>query len=157
MTTRFSEGLQERIAAACGGCPDKRSALLPVLHLVQNERGFIGPDDEIAVAGLLGLKPVEVREVLTFYTMFRRKPAGRRLLQVCTNLSCTIRGGVRILDHLRAKLEIEPGETTRDGRFTLVEVECLGACDKAPCLMIDDDLFNCQTPDEVDDLLRKTR
>jgi len=157
MMTRFPEGLQARITAACGGCPDKRSALLPVLQLVQDERGFIGPEDEIAIAGLLDLQPVEVREVLTFYTMFRRRPAGRHLLQVCTNLSCTIRGGLWILDHLRTKLGLEPGETTQDGQFTLVEVECLGACDKAPCLMIDEDLFSCQTPDEVEDLLRNAR
>jgi NADH-quinone oxidoreductase subunit E len=157
MTGRFPEGLRRRIAAVRAGNPEARFALLPVLHLVQKERGFIGPDDEMEVAGLLGLKPVDVREVVTFYTMFRRRPSGRHLLRVCTNLSCAIRGGGRILDHLRSALGIEPGETTPDGRFTLVEVECLGACDRAPCLMIDEALFSCQTTDEVDDLLGKAQ
>lgn len=154
MKTAFPDGLRDRIAVLRAESREARSALLPVLQLVQNERGFIGPEDEIAVADLLGLKPVEVREVVTFYSMFRRRPAGRHLLQVCANLTCTIKGGGRILDHLQASLRIRPGETTEDGRLTLKEVECLGACDRAPCLMIDEALFSCRTPDEVDELLR---
>jgi NADH-quinone oxidoreductase E subunit len=155
MTAPFTEELRGRIAAVVGRYPEKSAALLPVLHLVQKERGFIGPDDERAVAAILGLRPVSVREVLTFYTMFRRAPSGRRLLQVCTNLACTIRGGERILDFLRKILEIEPGQTTPDGQFTLIEVECLGACDKGPCLMIGDDLHESLTPEKVEALLRE--
>jgi len=157
MTARFPEQLRGRIAEVVGRYPERRAALLPVLHLVQKERGFVGPEDEIAVARICGLPPAAVREVLTFYTLFRREPAGRRLLQVCTNLSCTLRGGERILDHLRKILGVEPGQTTPDGRFTLIEVECLGACDKGPCLMIDDDLHGALTEEKVDDLLREAK
>jgi NADH-quinone oxidoreductase subunit E len=156
MTKGFSEGLRTRIEEIFARYPNRRSALLPVLHLVQRERGFIGPDDEILVAGLCGLRPVEMREVLTFYTMFRLKPAGRHLLQVCTNLSCAIRGGDRILDHLRRTLGLELGQTTPDGRFTLVEVECLGACDKGPCLMVGEKLHERLTTEAVDKLLRES-
>ncbi len=156
MTTVFTEGLRARVEEICARYPNRRTALLPVLHLVQRERGFVGPDDEATVAGLCGLRPVEVREVLTFYTMFRREPAGRHLIQVCTNLSCTIRGGVRILDHLRRTLGIEPGRTTPDGRFSLVEVECLGACDKGPCLMVGEKLHEGLTIQAVDKLLRES-
>ena len=154
MKNVFSDDLRARIAAVRAANGAARPALLPVLQLVQSERGFIGPEEEIAAAEMLGLKPVEVREVVTFYTMFRRRPAGRHLLQVCINLSCTIKGGGRILDHLRTSLGVGTGETTADGRFTLAEVECLGACDRAPCLMIDGTLFSCRTPEEVDALLR---
>jgi NADH-quinone oxidoreductase subunit E len=135
MTGPFSEELRRRIADLVALYPERRAALLPVLALVQKERGFIGTEDEAAVARVCGLRPVEVGEVLTFYTMFRRRPAGRRLVQVCTNLSCSLRGGERILDAVRKILGVEPGRTTGDGKFTLVEVECLGACDKSPCLM----------------------
>jgi len=156
MTSGFSEALRARIDEVIVRYPNRRAALLPVLHLVQRERGFIGPDDETAVAGLCGIRPVEVREVLTFYTMFRREPAGRRLVQVCTNLSCTIKGGVGILDHLRRTLGLEPGQTTRDGRFTLLEVECLGSCDKGPCLMVGDKLYEGVTVEAVDKILRES-
>lgn len=154
MKKPFPNALRERIAALRAESRTPRAALLPVLHLIQNERGFIGPEDEIAAAELLDLRPVEVREVVTFYTMFRRRPAGRHLVEICTNLSCTVKGGGRILDHLRISFGVGPGETTLDGRFTLEEVECLGACDRAPCLMIDGTLFTCRTPDEADEILR---
>jgi len=154
MTSRFPESLRTRILELLNRFPDKKAALLPALHLVQNERGFIGPEEEAAVADLLAIRPIEVREAVTFYSMFRRRPAGRRLLQVCANLTCTIRGGERILDHLRRRLAIEPGGTTPDGRFTLIEVECLGACDQAPCLMIGGTLHGSLTPESVDELLR---
>lgn len=153
MTGPFTEDLRGRIADLIGRYPERRAALLSVLHLVQKERGFIGPEDEIAVARVCGLHPVEVREVLTFYTMFRRRPSGRRLVQVCTNLSCALRGGERLLNRVRALLQIEPGQTTSDGRFTLVEVECLGACDQAPCLMIDDKLHGNLTEEKIESLL----
>ncbi len=155
MTAPFTEDLRRRIADLVARYPERRAALLPVLHLVQKERGFISPEDEIAVARVCGLRPVEVREALTFYTMFRRRPAGRRVLQVCTNLSCTLRGGERILDRIRQILGIEPGKTTPDGRITLLEVECLGACDRGPCLMIDDVLHGELTGDKLEALLRE--
>lgn len=154
MTSRFPEILRTQVRELLGRYPNKKAALLPTLHLVQNEHGFIGPEEEAEVADLLVLRPIEVREAVTFYSMFRRRPAGRTLLQVCSNLTCTIRGGERILDYLRKTLGIDSGGTTPDGRFTLVEVECLGACDQAPCLMIGETLHGCLTPESVDELLR---
>jgi len=157
MTSLFSSGLLARIAQLLPRYPIKKAALLPVLHLVQYERGLIGPEEEAAVAELLDLRLIEVREVVTFYTMFRQRPVGRHFLQICSNLSCTLRGGDRLLDHLRKRLGIEPGETTPDGRFTLTEVECLGACDESPCLMIGDVRHSGLTPDSLDAILRELK
>jgi NADH-quinone oxidoreductase E subunit len=103
--------------------------------------GFLSADDERAVAERLGLLPVKVREVVTFYTMFRRSPVGKYHLQICTNLSCSLAGADALADHLQAKLGIKLGGTTPDGKFTLTGVECLGACEQAPCLMINFDYY----------------
>lgn len=121
--------------------PKKEAAILPALHLVQRKLGYISAEGEKFVAQVLGVRPVRVREVVTFYTMFSQKPLGKYHLQVCSNLSCTLNGATTLLDYLREKLGIEPGKTTPDGRFTLSTVECLGACDQAPCLMVNDDLY----------------
>jgi NADH-quinone oxidoreductase subunit E len=116
---------------------EKSAALLPVLHIIQGESGFVSTDAEAWVAAKLGLRPVRVREVLSFYTMFRRAPAGRTTLQVCRNLSCALAGADDILGLIRDKLGIGPGETTTDGAITLLTAECLGHCDHAPCLQVD--------------------
>jgi NADH-quinone oxidoreductase subunit E len=134
--------------------PTKQAALLPVLHLVQRERGFISREDEKRVAGLLDMKPIRIREVVTFYTMFFRKPVGRHHIQVCSNLSCSLAGGERLLDHLQKKLGIRSGGTTPDGRFTLTEVECLGACEQAPCMMVNFDYYGNLDQDKVEDILK---
>jgi len=153
MTGTFSAELLAKIEDAVARYPETAAALLPVLHLVQNERGFISVEDERRVADLVGVPVIRVREVTTFYTMFRRRPLGRHHLQVCTNLSCALAGGARILDYLQAKLGIRPGETTEDGRFTLTTVECLGACDEAPCLMVDFDYHGHLDRDAIDQIL----
>ena len=149
MSAVLSADLRAGIERLAARYPRKAAALLPVLHVVQNDRGFIGPDEEAEVAVLLGIGPIEVREVVTFYTMFRRRPVGRRVVQVCSNLSCTLMGGERILDYLKKKLAIGVGETTSDGRFTLTTVECLGACEQAPCLMIDFDYHGNLTEEKI--------
>jgi len=155
MSGVFADGLRSRIEALAARYPRKSAALLPALHLVQAEKGFIGPEDEEALAGLLETTPVAVREVVTFYTMFRRRPVGRHLIQVCTNVTCALMGGDRILDHLRRKLGIEVGETTPDGRFTLTTVECLGTCEAAPGLMIDFDHHGGLTETRIDEILER--
>jgi NADH-quinone oxidoreductase E subunit len=154
MSAALSAGLRAGIEDLAARYPRKSAAMLPALHLVQNAKGFVGPEDEAEVAEALGVPVVQVREVLTFYTMFRRKPAGRHLLQVCTNLSCTLMGGERVLDYLKAKLGIGAGETTADGRFSLVSVECLGACDEAPCLMVNEKYCGRLTEDRIDEILK---
>ena len=149
----LSDPLRALIAGLAERYPARAAALLPALHRVQEELGWIPPAAEVEVAGMLGLRTIQVREAVTFYTMFRRRPAGRHHLQVCRNLSCTLRGGEAVLDHLRARLGIEPGETTPDGRFTLTTVECLGNCENSPCLMIDCEEHGRLDPEAVDRLL----
>ncbi|MBM3310137.1 MAG: NADH-quinone oxidoreductase subunit NuoE [Candidatus Aminicenantes bacterium] len=153
MKAVFSADLRRRVEDLAAKYPSKSAALLPVLHLVQAESGFIGPDEEESVAALLGTTPLEVREVVTFYTMFRRKPVGRYHLQVCRNVSCSLLGGDAILDYVRKKLGLNVGETSADGRFTLNTVECLGACEQAPCLMVNFDHYGNLTENRVDEIL----
>jgi NADH-quinone oxidoreductase subunit E len=149
----FPPALDAAIGALAGRYPARQAALLPVLHLVQNELGYISLSDEQRVAELLGLPPMKVHEVVTFYTMFRRAPIGRHHIQVCTNVSCSLAGGVALVEHLQAKLGITLGETTPDGRFTLTGVECLGACEQAPCLMVDFDYHGNLDAEKIDALL----
>ncbi len=126
-----------RIEAAIARYPERSAALLPVLHVIQDESGFVSPDAEVWVAAKLSIAAVRVREVLSFYTMFRRAPAGRSTLQVCHNVSCALAGAEDILRFISERLGIAPGQTTADGAISLVTVECLGNCDHAPCLQVD--------------------
>jgi len=153
VSPEYSAALRKKIDEVASLYPKKRAALLPVLHLVQQEVGFIAAAEEHFVAAALGLKPIKVREVVTFYTMFLRRPIGKYHLQVCSNLSCSLLGAGSLLDHLQRKLGIGVGETTADGRFTLSEVECLGACEQAPCLMVNFDYQGQMDKDKIDRLL----
>lgn len=126
-----------RIEAAIARYPERSAALLPVLEIIQGEAGFVSKEAEGWVAAKLDLKPVRVREVLSFYTMLRRKPAGRHHLEVCRNISCALAGAEDLLRFISDTLGIRPGETTPDGAISLATVECLGNCDHAPCLQID--------------------
>ena len=137
--------------------PDKRGALLPVLHLAQDTFGYISLEVEEYVAGLFDLYPAYVHEVVTFYTLFFQKPKGRHIVSVCHNLSCHLAGAPDILDHLRRRLGIEPGGTTDDGRVTLLAVECLCACEMAPMLQVDDRYEGNLTPETVDRLIDQLR
>jgi NADH-quinone oxidoreductase subunit E len=133
-----SAAVLEMIDRAVAAYPERSAALLPVLRLIQEESGWIPPAAEVWAANKLGLKPVRVREVLSFYTMFRRQPAGRTVIQVCRNLSCTLAGAEEVIAAMRRELGLAVGaDTTADGAVTLVTVECLGNCDHAPCLQID--------------------
>lgn len=145
--------LKERIEGVLAHYPNKQAGLLPVLRLVQSEKGFISAEDERIVAALLGLRPIKVREVVTFYTLFVRKPLGQFHIQVCSNLSCSLAGGEKILEHLKARLGIQAGQTTSDGKYTLTEVECLGACEQAPCMMVNFDYYGNLDPEKIDRIL----
>lgn len=125
------------IEETIGLYPDRAAALLPVLHIIQGEAGFISKEAEDWVAAKLSVDPVRVREVLSFYTMFRTVPGGRHVLRVCRNLSCHLAGADDILAFIGDRLGIAPGGTTPDGTFSLVTAECLGNCDHAPCLQVD--------------------
>jgi NADH-quinone oxidoreductase subunit E len=153
MSPEISDKAKRRVEDILSRYPRREAALLPVLHCLQKERGFLSPDEEQWAAERLGIKPVKVREVVTFYTMFRRQPAGKYHLQVCSNLSCWLAGGDNLLAYLESRLGIKTGETTADGRFTLSQVECLGGCDEAPCLMVNLDYHTGLDRDKLDRLL----
>jgi NADH-quinone oxidoreductase subunit E len=117
--------------------PVRRGALLPALHLVQAERGWISREQARELAAIFAIRPVEVMEVISFYNMFYDRPQGRHHVHVCTNLPCSLRGARRLLAALEAHLGVAAGETTPDGRITLGHEECLGACAYAPMLRVD--------------------
>lgn len=133
--------------------PTKQAALLPVLWVAQETWGWISREAAEEVARILELSPAHVSGVLTFYTMYNLEPVGRHLLQFCTSISCHIAGAGGLLDHCRRRLGIDLGQTTSDGRFTMVEVECIAGCDRAPSMMIDDTYHEPMDPSRLDALL----
>jgi NADH-quinone oxidoreductase subunit E len=137
--------------------PDRRGALLPVLHMAQETFGYVSLAVEEYVGSLFELSPAHVHEVVTFYTLFFQQPKGRHVVAVCHNLSCDLAGSRDILAHVRRRLGIEPGETTPDGRITLQSVECLCACEAAPMAQVDDRYELNLTPDKIDRLLEGLR
>ncbi|MCJ7586600.1 MAG: NAD(P)H-dependent oxidoreductase subunit E [Candidatus Aminicenantes bacterium] len=153
MTGTWDEAIAKRIEETASRYPRKESALLPALRIVQEAFGCVSAENEIRVGEILGVPAVRVREAVTFYSLFSRTPLGRHRIQVCRNLSCTLLGGVRVLDHLRRRLNLEPGRTSPDGLFSLETVECLGRCDESPCLMIDDRHHGFLTEDKIDQIL----
>jgi NADH-quinone oxidoreductase E subunit len=153
VSPEYSAELRKKIEEVVARYPRKEAALLPVLHLVQNEIGCISPLEEQFVAGLLGLKPMKVREVVSFYTMISSRPLGRYHIQVCSNLSCTLLGAGTLLEYLEKKLGIGVGETSADQKFTLSTVECLGACELAPCLMVNFDYHGQLDKAKIDEIL----
>ena len=130
--------------------PDrKRSAVLPALYLVQQQQGYVTANGIRHVAELLGITRADVEDVVSFYTMFYTRPVGKYVLQVCRTLSCAINGAERVTESLVEKLGIKPGETDPSKTFTLVEVECLGACDRAPVVMVNDAWHECLKPEDA--------
>lgn len=135
----------------------RRSAVLPALYLVQDQQGYITANSMRYVAGLLGITPADVEDVVSYYTMFFTKPPGKFVLSVCRTLSCALNGAERVTEEIRAALGIQAGETDPTGTFTLLEVECLGACDRAPVIMINDAWQEHQRPEDVKRLLEDLR
>jgi NADH-quinone oxidoreductase subunit E len=133
------------------------SLVLPCLRRIQEDRGYVADADIDGLADYLRVPRIQIEEVLSFYGQFRRKPAGRRHIQACRNISCSLLGSERILAHLSKRLGVAPGETTPDGRFTLSTVECLAACGTAPVIMIDDTYHEGLTPEKIDALLAGMR
>jgi NADH-quinone oxidoreductase subunit E len=137
--------------------PKPRSALLPMLHLVQSEQGYVSPEGIALCAEELGLTKAEVGAVATFYTMYRRKPAGEYHVGVCTNTLCAVLGGDAILDGLKEHLGIGHNETTEDGRISLEHIECNAACDYAPVMMVNWEFYDNQTPTSARELVDACR
>ena len=134
--------------------PTRRAVLLPALHAVQHEYGWIPAKAMEEVAEFLGLAPAEVLDTASFYEEYWLRPKGKYLIQVCRSLSCGICGQRDLTDRMRETLGIEPGETTPDGRFTLVELECLGACEQAPAALVNEVLHGELTPAKLADVIR---
>ena len=153
MRVEFSADQLAEVRRLQGLYPDRRGALLPVLHLAQDTFGHISLEAEEYVASLFDLSPAHVHELVTFYTLYFQRPKGRHVVAVCHNLSCHLAGAPKILEHLKQRLGVEVGETTNDGRVTLQSVECLCACEHAPMMQVDDRYEFDLTPEKIDRLL----
>lgn len=138
--------------------PERRqSAVLPALYLAQEQQGYITANVARHVAEAIGITPAQVEDVVTYYTMFFTRPVGKYVLQVCRTLSCALRGAERVTEELATKLGIRPGGTDAGGEFTLLEVECLGACDRAPVVMVNTDWHEGLQPGDAARLVDELR
>lgn len=135
--------------------PVKRSALIPALHLAQDEVGYLPRKIQEEVATLFGIDGNEVNSVVTFYDMFHEEPVGKHLIHVCKNASCMLRGGDQVMDKLCRKLGIKPGETSADGQYTVVPAECLGACDRAPMMIVNETVVGPVKEEDLDRILKE--
>ena len=151
----LSEEIRQDIEAEAGLYEQRRAACIEAMKIVQRHRGWVDDESIRDIAGILGMSADEVDSVATFYNLIRRKPVGRHVILICTSVSCWIMGYGRLLEHLKSSLGIGLGETTADGRFTLIPNQCLGTCDHAPALMIDDDLHRDLDPNELDAVLAR--
>jgi NADH-quinone oxidoreductase subunit E len=149
----FDAEFQEKVDGLVARYPQPQAALLPVLWKIQRAKGWIDPESEKWVGERLGVSASQVHGVVSFYTMYKPRPTGKYHIQVCTTLSCMLRGSDELVEHLQDKLKIKVGETTPDGKFSLVRVECLGSCDTAPMFQLNDDFHENLTHEHVDRLL----
>jgi NADH-quinone oxidoreductase E subunit len=154
----FTEELLKEAENIIAQYPQRKAAIMPLLWLVQEKLGYIPKEAIDEVAKLTGTTPVHVEAVVKFYEMFHERPVGKYQLMLCTNVSCLLRGADKTLQKLKEVLGIDVGETTPDGLFTLEEVECLAACDKAPVLLVNAvELFENVTPDKVEQIVAELR
>ena len=137
--------------------PEKKAAVMPLLYLAQEQNGWLSQEVMKEVASMLGMPADEVLGVVTFYTMYHQKPAGKYHLQVCTNVSCMLRGGYQIYDHIKEKLNLDNGKVTEDTVFSLEEVECMGSCGTAPMIAVNEDFFENLNVEKVDQILESLK
>ena len=152
----LSESTKARFAREVAKYPaeQKQSAVMACLAIVQQEQGWVSAEAEAEVADYLGMPPIAVREVTTFYNMYNQQPVGKYKLNVCTNLPCQLRNGQKALEHLCQSLGIEDGGTTADGLFTVAKCECLGACADAPVMLVNDrQMLSYMEPAKLDELI----
>ncbi|MCL2316404.1 MAG: NADH-quinone oxidoreductase subunit NuoE [Actinomycetia bacterium] len=152
-STHITETTLAEMRELAARYPQPRSALVPMLHLVQSVDGRVSPAGVRACADIVGLTPAQVLGVATFYSMFKRRPAGVHHIGVCTTALCAVMGGDLILDHVCHKLGVDEGETTPDGQFSVEAVECNAACDYAPVMMVDWEFMDNMTPEKADKIL----
>jgi NADH-quinone oxidoreductase subunit E len=153
----FSETLTKKLNAIVSKSETKRSALIPVLREIQNEYGYLSAQSMEEAANMLGISPSSVQNVATFYTMFFTEPAGKHIVWVCRTLSCALRGAEHVEHHMCEKLGIKTGETTPDGKITLMEAECLASCGTAPVMLVDNTLEENLTIARVDQVIQELR
>src|ERR1700693_3662229 len=144
--------LEAKFAELLGRYPVKRSALIPMMMYAQDHYGFLGDELLEEIARRIGLNMIQVTETLAYYSMLRRKPAGKFHVQVCTNISCMLRGGNRIMEHVERRLEIGHKQVTKDGVFSLEEVECIGACTGAPAMQVNYDFYENLSEEKLDQI-----
>lgn len=137
--------------------PERRSALIPALHLAQAEKGYLPREIQDEVAVLFELDPNEVNSIVTFYDMFFEKPVGKHILHVCKNVSCMLRGSDELLRSLCHHLQVEPRKPTADGEFTIIPSECLGACDRAPMMLVDDKVVGPVAEEDIENILTEAK
>lgn len=150
----LSEEVKKAIIELQKKYPEKRSALIPALHLAQSEIGYLPMEVQEEIAALFDLDPNDVNGVVTFYDMFFEKPVGKHLLHICKNASCMLRGADELMSSICHKLQINPGETTVDHQFTIIPSECLGACDLAPMMIVDEKAIGPVNEENIDQILR---
>jgi NADH-quinone oxidoreductase E subunit len=153
----FNDKSIKEIAEIRTKYPNNRAALLPALYVAQREFGWLSPEAYEAVADLLSVPKATVRGVATFYAMYKQKPMGRHLIQLCTNVSCMILGAEKLVDFLKNRYGVEPGGISPDGRFSLVIMECIGACGTAPAMLVNDDFYENLTEKNLEETLEKYR
>jgi NADH-quinone oxidoreductase subunit E len=149
----LSDVERQEIEAELQHYEQKRAACIEALRIVQRHRGWVSDESINEIAALLGMTPDELDSVATFYNLIFRKPVGKHVILLCDSVSCWIMGYVRLREHLQTRLGVTLGETTADGRFTLLPIVCLGTCDHAPAMMIDDALYRDLDPQQLDVVL----
>jgi NADH-quinone oxidoreductase subunit E len=154
---KFSDQLEQRFATIVTHYPTKRSVLVPMLLYIQDELGAITDDAIQEMAQRVELSDLEVRNVVSYYSMMRTKPIGKYNFQICTNVSCLLRGGEELLEHTKKKLGVGNKESTPDGLFYVEEVECIGACSWAPAMMMNYDFHENLTAEKIDQLIAELR
>ncbi|MBK6914861.1 MAG: NAD(P)H-dependent oxidoreductase subunit E [Ignavibacteriales bacterium] len=153
MEFTFTQQNLEKIDQILKKYPTKKAALMPLLWLAQEQNGFISGEVMKSVASILEVSLEEVLGVVTFYTMYHQHEMGKYHFQVCTNVSCLLRGGYDIWNHVRSKLKIENGQVTSDKKFSLEEVECMGSCGSAPMMAVNEDYYENLSLDQVDQII----
>ena len=145
--------LKQKIADEIKKFPDKLAALLPALHIVQDKFGFVPPELEPQIAELLDIYPIKVREVMTFYSLLYDKPIGKHGIYICSNLTCCLEGCAKLAQHISDRLKVQINETSSTGKFSFFKTPCLGACEKAPVVIVNGKYHYNVTPDSIDKII----
>ncbi len=157
MSWQFDEKNEKKFQDLLKRYPKKASLTLPSLWMIQYQDGWICEDAMKYLAKRLDMSPMDIYSIASFYTMFHLKPVGKYNIQICKTLSCKLRGSEEIKKHIEKRLGIKAGQSTKDMKFTITEVECLGSCGTAPCVCINEDYIENSTPEMIDDILKELK